>query len=56
MSLKIYIFSVTSCLHFRILNYFSFQDSKNFGWDINGEITFDWKRLIENKEYDTIYR
>lgn len=26
-----------------------FEDSKNFGWDIHGDITFDWKRLIENK-------
>ncbi|KAH7276273.1 hypothetical protein KP509_39G000500 [Ceratopteris richardii] len=26
-----------------------FEDSKNFGWDVHGDITFDWKRLIENK-------
>lgn len=25
------------------------QDSKEFGWNINGEITFDWKRLVANK-------
>jgi glutathione reductase (NADPH) len=25
------------------------QDSKEFGWNINGDITFDWKRLVANK-------
>jgi glutathione reductase (NADPH) len=26
-----------------------FEDARNFGWDINGPITFDWKKLLENK-------
>lgn len=26
-----------------------FEDSQNFGWDIHGDIKFDWKRLIANK-------
>eukprot|EP00249_Psilotum_nudum_P020078 c27553_g1_i1 orf=267-1724(+) len=26
-----------------------FEDSKNFGWDIHGNVTFDWNRLMENK-------
>jgi hypothetical protein len=25
------------------------QDSKNFGWEINGDINFNWKTLLENK-------
>jgi len=25
------------------------QDSKNFGWEINGDINFNWKKLLENK-------
>lgn len=25
------------------------QDAREFGWNINGDITFDWKRLIANK-------
>jgi hypothetical protein len=25
------------------------KDSKEFGWNINGDITFDWKRLVTNK-------
>jgi glutathione reductase (NADPH) len=42
------------CVPKKILVYGSafsgeFQDSKEFGWNINGEITFDWKRLVANK-------
>lgn len=42
------------CVPKKILVYGSafageFEDSKEFGWNINGEITFDWKRLIANK-------
>jgi glutathione reductase (NADPH) len=25
------------------------QDSKEFGWDINGDINYNWKKLLENK-------
>jgi hypothetical protein len=25
------------------------KDAREFGWNINGDITFDWKRLIANK-------
>lgn len=25
------------------------QDSKNFGWEINGDINFNWKTLLEHK-------
>ncbi|KAI5081681.1 hypothetical protein GOP47_0001424 [Adiantum capillus-veneris] len=31
-----------------------FEDSKNFGWNINGDITFDWKRLVENKTKEIV--
>ncbi|CAM6017421.1 unnamed protein product [Sphagnum balticum] len=42
------------CVPKKILVYASsfsaeFEDSKEFGWDINGDITFNWKRLIANK-------
>lgn len=45
---------IRGCVPKKILVYgasFSseFEDSRNFGWDINGPITFDWKRLLENK-------
>lgn len=45
---------IRGCVPKKILVYGSsfsgeFEDSRNFGWDIHGEITFDWKRLIENK-------
>ncbi|KAH7307889.1 hypothetical protein KP509_22G081700 [Ceratopteris richardii] len=45
---------IRGCVPKKILVYGSsfhgeFEDSKNFGWDMPGEITFDWKRLIENK-------
>ena len=25
------------------------QDAKNFGWEINGDINYNWKQLLENK-------
>ncbi|KAG0629216.1 hypothetical protein M758_1G085900 [Ceratodon purpureus] len=42
------------CVPKKILMYASafsaeFQDSKEFGWNKNGDITFDWKHLIANK-------
>ncbi|KAG0576369.1 hypothetical protein M758_5G090400 [Ceratodon purpureus] len=42
------------CVPKKILVYGSafsgeFQDAREFGWNINGDITFDWKRLIANK-------
>lgn len=45
---------IRGCVPKKILVYgasFSgeFEDSKNFGWDIHGDISFDWKRLIANK-------
>uniref|UniRef100_A0A0C9QU67 Glutathione reductase n=1 Tax=Wollemia nobilis TaxID=56998 RepID=A0A0C9QU67_9CONI len=45
---------IRGCVPKKILVYGSgfsaeFEDSRNFGWDINGPITFDWKRLLENK-------
>jgi hypothetical protein len=30
-------------------SYIWMQDSKNFGWEINGDINFNWKTLLENK-------
>lgn len=45
---------IRGCVPKKILVYgasFSseFEDSRNFGWNINGPITFDWKKLLENK-------
>ncbi|KAL5207226.1 hypothetical protein ABZP36_031661 [Zizania latifolia] len=31
-----------------------FEDSKNFGWDINGDINFNWKKLLENKTQEIV--
>uniref|UniRef100_A0A453P283 Uncharacterized protein n=1 Tax=Aegilops tauschii subsp. strangulata TaxID=200361 RepID=A0A453P283_AEGTS len=28
---------------------FRVQDAKNFGWEINGDINYNWKKLLENK-------
>ncbi|KAG6548711.1 hypothetical protein Mapa_009866 [Marchantia paleacea] len=42
------------CVPKKILVYGSafsheFQDAKGFGWEIDGEIRFNWKKLIQNK-------
>lgn len=47
------------CVPKKILVYGSafggeFQDAREFGWNINGDITFDWKRLIANKTKEII--
>ncbi|KAL6911227.1 hypothetical protein ACP4OV_000032 [Aristida adscensionis] len=31
-----------------------FEDSQNFGWEINGDITFNWKKLLENKTKEIV--
>ncbi|CAD6249018.1 unnamed protein product [Miscanthus lutarioriparius] len=31
-----------------------FEDSKNFGWEINGDINFNWKKLLENKTKEIV--
>ncbi|TVU27757.1 hypothetical protein EJB05_19257, partial [Eragrostis curvula] len=31
-----------------------FDDSKNFGWEINGDINFNWKTLLENKTNEIV--
>ncbi|AQK76034.1 Glutathione reductase cytosolic [Zea mays] len=31
-----------------------FEDSKNFGWEINGDINFNWKTLLENKTKEIV--
>ncbi|KAG2662466.1 hypothetical protein PVAP13_1KG539400 [Panicum virgatum] len=31
-----------------------FEDSKNFGWEINGDINFNWKKLLENKTNEIV--
>ncbi|KAG8072881.1 hypothetical protein GUJ93_ZPchr0006g44169 [Zizania palustris] len=31
-----------------------FEDSKNFGWEINGDINFNWKKLLENKTQEIV--
>jgi hypothetical protein len=31
------------------------QDSKQFGWEINGDINYNWKKLLENKVGDTTF-
>ncbi|MCO5562437.1 hypothetical protein L7F22_016065 [Adiantum nelumboides] len=50
---------IRGCVPKKILVYGSmfhgeFEDSKNFGWNINGDITFDWKRLVENKTKEIV--
>lgn len=42
------------CVPKKILVYGSefrgeFEDARNYGWDIQGPINFDWKRLVTNK-------
>ncbi|GJN22525.1 hypothetical protein PR202_gb10095 [Eleusine coracana subsp. coracana] len=46
---------IRGCVPKKILVYGSsfkgeFEDAKNFGWEINGDINFNWKTLLENKE------
>ncbi|EFJ37955.1 hypothetical protein SELMODRAFT_164085 [Selaginella moellendorffii] len=46
---------IRGCVPKKILVYASmfsaeFQDSKNFGWNVPDGITFEWKRLIANKD------
>ncbi|KAL6591482.1 hypothetical protein ACP70R_049985 [Stipagrostis hirtigluma subsp. patula] len=31
-----------------------FEDSQNFGWEINGDINFNWKKLLENKTKEIV--
>eukprot|EP00262_Sarcandra_glabra_P009416 TRINITY_DN23797_c0_g1_i1.p1 TRINITY_DN23797_c0_g1~~TRINITY_DN23797_c0_g1_i1.p1 ORF type:complete len:497 (+),score=102.78 TRINITY_DN23797_c0_g1_i1:220-1710(+) len=31
-----------------------FEDSKNFGWEINGEVKFNWKTLLDNKTKEIV--
>ncbi|KAG6502325.1 hypothetical protein ZIOFF_042217 [Zingiber officinale] len=33
---------------------FGAKDSRNFGWGINGEINFNWKKLLHNKTQEVI--
>ena len=50
---------IRGCVPKKILVYGSsfrgeFEDAKNFGWDINGDINFNWKRLLENKTQEIV--
>ncbi|XBI50022.1 hypothetical protein VPH35_113498 [Triticum aestivum] len=31
-----------------------FDDAKNFGWEIDGDINYTWKRLLENKTQEIV--
>jgi hypothetical protein len=31
------------------------QDSKQFGWEISGDINYNWKKLLENKVGDVTF-
>ncbi|KQK01304.1 hypothetical protein BRADI_3g55030v3 [Brachypodium distachyon] len=31
-----------------------FEDAKNFGWEINGDINYNWKKLLENKTQEIV--
>jgi len=50
---------IRGCVPKKILVYGSsfrgeFEDSKNFGWEINGDINFNWKTLLENKTKEIV--
>jgi glutathione reductase (NADPH) len=50
---------IRGCVPKKILVYGSsfrgeFEDAKNFGWEINGDINFNWKRLLENKTQEIV--
>ncbi|KAM0925501.1 hypothetical protein ACQ4PT_004153 [Festuca glaucescens] len=31
-----------------------FEDSKQFGWEINGDVNYNWKKLLENKTQEIV--
>uniref|UniRef100_A0A0E0CSZ4 glutathione-disulfide reductase n=1 Tax=Oryza meridionalis TaxID=40149 RepID=A0A0E0CSZ4_9ORYZ len=50
---------IRGCVPKKILVYGSsfrgeFEDAKNFGWEINGDINFNWKKLLENKTQEIV--
>ncbi|CAL4885940.1 unnamed protein product [Urochloa decumbens] len=50
---------IRGCVPKKILVYGSsfrgeFEDAKNFGWEINGDINFNWKKLLENKTKEIV--
>ncbi|KAG6498417.1 hypothetical protein ZIOFF_046330 [Zingiber officinale] len=50
---------IRGCLPKKLLVYASqfrdeVEDSRNFGWGINGEINFNWKKLLHNKTQEVI--
>ncbi|KAK3155612.1 hypothetical protein QOZ80_2BG0205490 [Eleusine coracana subsp. coracana] len=50
---------IRGCVPKKILVYGSsfkgeFEDAKNFGWEINGDINFNWKTLLENKTKEIV--
>uniref|UniRef100_A0A0E0K6Q7 Glutathione reductase n=5 Tax=Oryza TaxID=4527 RepID=A0A0E0K6Q7_ORYPU len=50
---------IRGCVPKKILVYGSsfrgeFEDAQNFGWEINGDINFNWKKLLENKTQEIV--
>ncbi|MQM13424.1 hypothetical protein Taro_046352 [Colocasia esculenta] len=50
---------IRGCVPKKILVYGSsfrgeFEDAKNFGWELNGEVGFNWKKLLHNKTQEIV--